>query len=359
MSTDEIKEELNNLDGFVQGLSNFSDTPSDFSMFSSLIKCSLIKNYEFLKLVFHEDKFEKYFFATSFLRSIVEDVIVLESLHSFAAEKREKLLKGIQLLEVKERILKQWNFFQKYRPFQPVIDKGYTFNEAKADVQNIWRENGWPKFEVTATKLMPPTVDLARKLAPGILDILYEFIFRLSSGTVHFSPQTLLRMSWGNIDSEKNISGTISVNHMANYHKAFCQTYGTLLFTFYFEFFSDEIKATPTEQAIVVKIRKHLLEEIRWPEMITFEEMNLPVPKAYHDKILVYAVIHQIIIENLKEGFVKNNYEKFLKTAQDAKDKSCEKCGSFNVIEIGEKFLCEECVAQAGCGCGGSATDDE
>jgi hypothetical protein len=188
MSPDKIKEELNKLDGFVQGLSKFSNSPVDFSMFSSLIKCSLIKNYEFLKLVFLQDNFENHFFATSFLRSIVEDIIVLESVHRFAAEKREKLLKGIQLLEVKERILKQWDFFQKYRPFQPVIDKEPSFNEAKNDVQSIWQENGWPNFEVKPKKLMPPTADLARKLAPGILDILYEFIYRLSSGTVHFSP---------------------------------------------------------------------------------------------------------------------------------------------------------------------------
>jgi hypothetical protein len=101
---------------------------------------------------------------------------------------------------------------------------------------------------------------------------------------------------------------------MANYHKTFCQIYGTLLFTFYFEFFSDEIAALPTEQAIMVNIRKCLLEEMRWPEMITFEEMNLPVPKAYHDQILIYGVIHLGITEMLKEGFVKNNYEKFLDT---------------------------------------------
>ena len=215
-------------------------------------------------------------------------------------------------MEVKERIVKQWDFFHKYRPFQPVIDKGYSFDEAKSDVQSIWQTHGWPNFEVKAKKLMPPTADLARKLAPGILDVLYEFIFRLTSGTVHFSPQTLLRMSWGTIDDKNNISGSISVNHMTNYHKTFCQIYGTLLFSFYFEFFSNEIVATPTEQKIVVDLRKCVLQEMRWPEMLTFEEMNQPVPNAYHDQTVKYSLIHQGMTEILKDGFVKNNYEQFL-----------------------------------------------
>jgi hypothetical protein len=87
--------------------------------------------------------------------------------------------------------------------------------------------------------------------------------------------------------------------------------------------------------------------------------MNLPVPNAYHDQILIYGVVHQGIIEMLKEGFVKNNYEKFLKIVQITKDKCCEKCGQFDVIEIAGQFLCADCVALAGCGCGGSTTDDK
>jgi hypothetical protein len=308
----EIGKSLSEIEDFIKRLSVISDSWSSHSQFSSLIRSSLIKNYEFLKLVYLGDTFESYFFLSSFLRGIVEDIIVLESVHYLPLEKREKLFSGIQLLEVNERILKQWDFFQKYRPFQPVISKAYSFEQARTDVQTIWREIGWPKFEVKPKNTIPPIVQLAQKLAPGILDILYEFIYRLSSSTVHFSPQTLLRMGWGNVDTENQFSGTISVNHMGSYHKAFCQIYGALLFTFYFEFFPDEIGSTGVEQSIVVNIRKNLLKELRWPEMITFEEMNQAVPKAYHDQIVTYGLIHQAIIEMLKNGFVTNNYEKFL-----------------------------------------------
>jgi hypothetical protein len=35
---------------------------------------------------------------------------------------------------------------------------------------------------------------------------------------------------------------------------------------------------------------------------------------------------------------------------------ACERCGSFDVMEIAGKFLCAECVALAGSSCAGSST---
>jgi hypothetical protein len=34
-------------------------------------------------------------------------------------------------------------------------------------------------------------------------------------------------------------------------------------------------------------------------------------------------------------------------------DAACERCGSFEVLEIAGQFLCADCVATAGCGCAG------
>jgi hypothetical protein len=46
--------------------------------------------------------------------------------------------------------------------------------------------------------------------------------------------------------------------------------------------------------------------------MITFEDMNLPVPSAYRDPILTYGVIHLAITDILKNGFAKSEYQNFL-----------------------------------------------
>jgi hypothetical protein len=41
-----------------------------------------------------------------------------------------------------------------------------------------------------------------------------------------------------------------------------------------------------------------------------------------------------------------------------AKEKCCENCGNFDVLEIADKFLCADCIALAGCGCGGAADEE-
>ena len=40
-------------------------------------------------------------------------------------------------------------------------------------------------------------------------------------------------------------------------------------------------------------------------------------------------------------------------------DPACERCGSFEVLEIAGKFLCADCVAQAGCGCAGHGSSED
>jgi hypothetical protein len=37
---------------------------------------------------------------------------------------------------------------------------------------------------------------------------------------------------------------------------------------------------------------------------------------------------------------------------------ACERCGSFDVLEIAGKILCADCVAVAGCGCAGHGDDE-
>jgi len=40
-------------------------------------------------------------------------------------------------------------------------------------------------------------------------------------------------------------------------------------------------------------------------------------------------------------------------------DKACERCGSFEVLEISGLTLCTDCVALAGCGCAGHGGSQE
>ncbi|MEK0177924.1 DUF5677 domain-containing protein [Microcoleus anatoxicus] len=278
---------------------------SEYSVFSSCLRASLAKSYEFLLFSHRDAESEGYFFAVSTLRGITEDLIVLKFISKLDYTKRERLLQGLQLIEVHERMTRQQAFFEKYRPFQPVLgwtDTSPSLDQLESEIQTIWSESGWTNFR---KKGIPPVRDMAAKLAPGILDLLYDFIYRLTSSTVHFTPQTLLRLGWGLIEEGGNsFSGGYSVKHLTPYYKKFCQIYGGLLFCLYFEFFEHDMILTTTVKNIISSIREAILLDNRWPEMITFEEMNKAVPQFYHEQPILYATMHAAVIEKFREGFI-------------------------------------------------------
>jgi hypothetical protein len=46
------------------------------------------------------------------------------------------------------------------------------------------------------------------------------------------------------------------------------------------------------------------------------------------------------------------------KPANSSEAAACERCGSFEVLEIAGKFLCADCVMLAGCNCAGHGDDE-
>lgn len=66
-----------------------------------------------------------------------------------------------------------------------------------------------------------------------------------------------------------------------NFHTFFvdyCSLYGAFLFCLYFEFFGALLRPPAKERAVVHKIRQDVLYKRRWPEMVTYEEMNMQPP---------------------------------------------------------------------------------
>jgi hypothetical protein len=41
------------------------------------------------------------------------------------------------------------------------------------------------------------------------------------------------------------------------------------------------------------------------------------------------------------------------KAASSIEEAACERCGSFEALEIGGHTLCADCIGLAGCGCAG------
>jgi len=288
--TEKVKDILKEVDKFIVDFAKSRFLPKP-ELFLSCLRASLMKCYEFLQFVYDDREPESYFFSISNLRGIAEDLIVLGFISSLEHETCERLLFCLQQIEQVERVKKQQQFFEKYRLFQPVIkwkEEGESSLEVcRNEVKNIWRTNGWPKFN---GKDIPPVRQLAARISPDSLDLLYDFIYRLTSSTVHFSSQTLLRLGWGNLEDEINFS----VKHLPLYYKKFCQIYGALLFCLYFEIFDQHIHPNSVVESAIAEIRELILIDNRWPEMITFEEMNMDVPQFYRKNLILSLKAHAI-----------------------------------------------------------------
>jgi hypothetical protein len=87
--------------------------------------------------------------------------------------------------------------------------------------------------------------------------------------------QSLLRSGWG--PTPKNF--VFSAKNFHPYFEEYCRVYGAFLFCLYFEFFGSVLRPSPKERAIISEIRQHVLITPRWPEMVTFEEMNQKPPE--------------------------------------------------------------------------------
>lgn len=88
---------------------------------------------------------------------------------------------------------------------------------------------------------------------------------------------------------------------MGSYYVAFCQIYSIFLLTIYFEFFADTLATTLAVERRVQQMRITLVKQNRWPEMLTFEEVNLDVPKG---NWIMRIVLQITCADDFKDGFI-------------------------------------------------------
>lgn len=264
-------------------------------MFSLLIRSSLGKCYELCLLSFEMKERKSAFFLVPALRGICEDLIVLGSLASVRASDREALIRLLMHHGQVDRAAVQSRFFQAFRPFQPVL--GYSRPELGAvrkQAQAIWERLG---IRLKPWEVLPATKKLAERQGGNSLALLYDFLYRLTSSAVHFSPQHLLRAGWGT-----KTQFHFSTKNFERYYRLLLQTYGSLLLTLYFELFPRNLRASADVKSRVKSLRLALLELPRWPELVTFEEMNREPPNVAWPFVAAQAVLSQ---EKFGAGFLR------------------------------------------------------
>ena len=167
---------------------------------------------------------------------------------------------------------------------------------------------------------MPPIRELAEKSDPGMLEVIYDYIYRLTSGEVHSGPLSLLRLGWGETQSPEEIptKATFGTKMLGPYYLAIIQIYGIFLLCLWFELFEDQLDVTREDLTSVSALREYLLSKDRWPEMVTFEEMNKPVPYP-RNEIMPYLVVRALYSIMMQEGFIAGARE-ILKTNSNDKE---------------------------------------
>lgn len=264
-------------------------------IFSSCLRASFVKSFEFVDLA-TKQKHDNAFFLTPTLRGITEDIIYFHFLSKIPNEIREQVIKNLQFYEICKCLKDQNSFFKTFRPFQPTITSlSINKKEISNKLRLFWQQNGWPNLKKTT----PPVREIAEKSYPGVLEVVYDFIYRLTSMMVHFNPQILLRSGWGP-SNLKHV--TFNFQNMNCYYLSINQIYGSYLFCLHFELFKKFFKLNKEEKVAVKKLREYILFQYsRWPEMITYEEMNIPVPKPPEMPNMLYRAIYAILSE---EGFL-------------------------------------------------------
>ena len=124
---------------------------------------------------------------------------------------------------------------------------------------------------------------------------------------------------WGTSANPDHVplEAKFSTENLAMYHLEIAQIYSAYIVCLWFELFEVRLDAAEDEMAAVADLRECLLSRGRWPEMVTYEEMNLKVPDGgvgNWPNMLIIALYRVISSEGFVAGM--NN---ILNPAQSSK----------------------------------------
>lgn len=259
------------------------------------IKAAFSKCIEF-NVIVNRDRSnnDEAFLFLSGLRGIAEDLIVLKYSLKFSSSTRATYFQKLRELNLRQGILAQKSFFASNNPFQYVVGIRDSIQEAQAKyddarkaLQEFWKANGFPK-NGPSVKDMSEAVGLAT---------VYNYIYFAASNFVHFNPHALLRTGWGPIDGPF----TFSIGHFGGYYRDLAAVYGAILYLGFAVSFGSLLQKEGELRTGITEIESILVRTPRWPELVTFEELNMPGPE-YDSSLLMHALLG--IKDESKKGFL-------------------------------------------------------
>ncbi|MEO6436486.1 MAG: DUF5677 domain-containing protein [Tepidisphaeraceae bacterium] len=230
------------------------------------VRAALVKNYEVNRFLQSPHAALNAFAVTSALRGVCEDIIVLKWLGTCSKRDRDEAVGVMMMKNVLEFMQQQTAFFSKYRPSQPILEA----KDVSAEIQGLkQRLRGFRKrYKWKKHREWPSIREMAE--ATGLLP-LYDFVYAGTTSFVHFSPNNLIRMGKVIGGGEKMV---FSTSNFSEYYTSFNRFYGTFLFITFVTTFAATLGCRDDFQPSVEKLMRHIDEELRWPELVTMEEMN-------------------------------------------------------------------------------------
>ena len=266
MSIEPVKQILDSLETPVRRCAIGNVKSDGFYLLAT--RAALAKNYEINRFLRTREAADNAFAVTSALRGICEDIIVLKWIGSFTKRDRDECVGVLMMKNVLEFMQQQTAFFTKYRPSQPILEAKDVNNEVHGLKQRLrafrksykWKKHReWPSIRemAEATDLLP----------------LYDFVYAGTTSFVHFSPNNLIRMGKILPGGERIV---FSASNFSDYYNDFNRFYGLFLFITFCTTFATTLGVREEIQPAVEKLMRHIDEELRWPELVTMEEMNVP-----------------------------------------------------------------------------------
>jgi hypothetical protein len=245
-------------------------------MYRITVRGAVVKAYQYARYSHSrqpEDKDldEASFFSCASLRGICEDLIALKYFGKLKRAERDEIVHTQMMVTTFEEIEKQTRFFARIRPYQPVLPPSSpvgTLPALKKRMHEIGASAGlWKTNErFPSINAMAKAVDLHE---------LYDYLYSVTSQMVHFSPKMIMRSVWGDVSSGKV---SASFGNFARYYSEVQAVYSVYLFWLQCKTFQQELSLTPTIIVGADALYEVIDGELRWPEAVTYEEMNIEPP---------------------------------------------------------------------------------
>jgi hypothetical protein len=291
-----IKGHLDKLNRLFQNYNSIPTLILDKNSYKSVLIAGFAKALEFNLFLYKNRSAKNSFFYSPFLRGLCEDLISLKYINKHFNSEKDSLVSNYMLYLLFNSMIAQKNFLGKESPNQQIVlfeNIDRLVLEKESALKAIMLSKGFNK-----EKIFPSVEHMA---IDSNLKPLYDFFYHATSRMVHFSPNILLRMGW----YEKDGPTIFSSHNFYKYYEQFNRFYATYLLIEFCNSFKKEMAFNDSFLAEVKSIKSLLHENLFYPELVTFEEMNMKRP-------------NEMFVRFLKE-LIKSNPEVDIKNDPDIK----------------------------------------